>query len=377
MMPPAAAYLAAFGATLRRNGFAANSDQTTLFLASLPLLGPGGIDDLRQAALACYGPFPERRGEFDALFRAHFYGDALAVGSAETLEEKLAENGAAAPERADDEQSGDSASASERLQERLFPGRAADDALRRLGALLPERLPRRKAFRQRVSSRGQTIDLRRSLRQITRNDGDILHPEMTVRSVKPRNLVILIDVSGSMKTATDEYLRLAHLVAQRAAGVEVFTFATRLSRITPALRLRDPAAALAAASARVADWDGGTRIGPCLAEFLSVPRYASFARGAAVLVISDGIERGDASDFVKTVWRLSRLAWRLSWATPLAADPRFEPRTRALRAVLPALDDLVDGSSLAALAEFLLTLAAPGVRPEEVWTAEGRRRPPR
>jgi uncharacterized protein with von Willebrand factor type A (vWA) domain len=164
---------------------------------------------------------------------------------------------------------------------------------------------------------------------------------------------------------------------QRAASAEVFTFATRLSRITPALRLRDPEAALAAASARVADWDGGTRIGPCLSEFLSVGRYAHFVRGAAVLVISDGNERGDVSDFVKAVWRLSRLAWRFSWATPLAADPRYEPRTRAMRAVLPALDDLIDGSSLAGLAGFLLTLAAPGTKPAEIWTPEGRRRPAR
>ncbi len=374
LMPAPAAYLAAFGGVLRGGGFLATPDQTTAFLAGVVMLGPGGIGDVHAAALACYGPAPERRDAFDALFRGYFHGAAVSSASAEADEESLAESDGGAAERSDDGQAGETASAAELLQERAFPELDAHAALRRLAARLPGCLPRRTAFRQVVSRRGRTIHLRRSLRQILRADGDIPHPAMAVRASRARKVLVLIDVSGSMKAGTSDYLRLAHAVVQGAGAAEVFTFATRLSRITPALRSRDPGAALAAAAARVADWDGGTRIGPCLLGFLAVARHACFARGAAVLVISDGMERGDASDFNKAVWRLSRLAWRLSWATPLLADPRYEPRTRALRAILPALDDLVDGSSAAGLAPFLLGLAEPGRRPAEVWTADGARR---
>ena len=163
-------------------------------------------------------------------------------------------------------------------------------------------------------------------------------------------------------------------MARAADSVEVFTFATRLSRITPAPKLRDPAAALEAASARVADWDGGTRIGPCLLGFLDVPRHACFARGASVLVISDGMERGDPADFIRAVWRLSRLAHRLTWATPLLSDPRYEPRTRAMRAILPALDDLVDGSSTVRLADTILGWSDPRRPPAQIWMPDGRRK---
>jgi uncharacterized protein len=177
-----------------------------------------------------------------------------------------------------------------------------------------------------------------------------------------------------MKGMTDSYLCLCQALARAVDNAEVFTFATRLSRITPALRLRDPEAALAAASARVADWDGGTRIGPCLLGFLAVPRFACFARGASVLVISDGMERGDPSDFVRAVWRLSRLAHRLTWATPLLSDPRYEPRTRAMRAILPALDDLVDASSTPRLVDTMLGWNRPGRPPTEIWAPDGTRK---
>lgn len=373
-MPPAAAHLAGFGGVLRRNGFPATADQTITFLAGVETLGPGGIDDVQQAALACYGPAPERRGAFDALFRAFFLGDAVALASAEAEEQALGEATTAPTGPQEDERAGEAASAAELLKERAFVAQATEAALRRLAAEARDRLPRRKAFRQAVTPHGRTVHLRASLRHLLRNDGDIPHPAMSARALKMRNILILIDVSGSMKGMTDGALRLCHTVARAADNVEVFTFATRLSRITPALTLRDPKAALAAASARVADWDGGTRIGPCLLGFLAIPRHACFARGASVLVISDGMERGDPSDFVRAVWRLSRLAHRLTWATPLLSDPRYEPRTRALRAILPALDDLVDGSSTAGLAATLLDWAAPGRPPTDIWTADGTRK---
>lgn len=359
-MPKVAGLVAAFGGVLRSNGLPATPDQTIAFLNGVVLLGPSAIQDVYQAAVATFGPQPEQKALFDGLFRAHFYGDAADLASASTEDQgdQQTDSDALSPERGEQAFAGEMASVAELLRERRFAG-ADDGPLRAWGRQLSRCLPRRRSFRTQPSAHGHAIHMRRSLRQIVRNDGDITRPEMALRLKRPRKILILIDVSGSMKALTQDYLRFSHTVVQHAADVEVFTFATRLSVITPALKRKDLSAALEAASKAVDDWDGGTRIGPCLARFLSVPRYAGFSRGAVVLVISDGMERGDVSDFVKAVRRLSRLAWRLVWATPLAADPNFEPRTRGMLQVLQALDALVDGSCAQSLSRVVLRLADP------------------
>jgi uncharacterized protein with von Willebrand factor type A (vWA) domain len=183
----------------------------------------------------------------------------------------------------------------------------------------------------------------------------------------PRKLLLLIDVSGSMKLHTADYLKLAHAAVQGADRAEIFTFGTRLTRITTALRIRDRDQAMARAAAQVDDWDGGTRMGPTLLAFLSVPRFSAFARGAAVVILSDALERGDHAELELAMRRLSARAFRLSLATPLAGDPRFRPATAALSAILPVIDDLVDGSSLAGLTDFILSLARPAPSAETTW----------
>ncbi|GAB4072019.1 VWA domain-containing protein [Ancylobacter sonchi] len=369
-LPPIAVMMVAFGRMLRDNGFAVAPEQTETFLRSLVLLGPGGIRDVYQAAVASFSPHPERRADFDELFRAFFHGSGAVTASGETEREEEGETEASAPERDEEDVAGDRASAADLLQEKTIAPLAPDEELRRFGGRLAGRLPLRKSFRLRPSSKGSAVHLRRSLRQILRHDGDIPHPLMALAPARPRRLLLLIDVSGSMRTASDDYLRLAHIIVQRAPEAEVFTFATRLSRITSNLRCRDEAVALANAAAAVADWEGGTQIGPCLARFLSVPRFAGLARGAAILVVSDGLERGDPAVFVQAVARLSRLAWRFSWASPLVADPRYRPRTRAMQAVLPFLDDLVDGSSGSVLMPFLLNWRVPAERASKIWGRE-------
>ena len=189
-----------------------------------------------------------------------------------------------------------------------------------------------------------------------RHGGDTLVLPWRRRRLRHRRILLLIDVSGSMKEHTETALRFAHALHHAAERMEGFTLGTRLTRITGALRLRNPEAALAKASALVPDFDGGTRIGDALAAFLSVPRFAGFARGAAVVVLSDGLERGGPDAMTAAVARLSRLAWRVSWLTPLAADPEFRPETTALAAVAPYLDDLGDGASPGALCRHMLWL---------------------
>ena len=338
-------------------------------MQAVTLLGPRSMRDIHEAALATLAPAPDRRGEFDAHFRAFFHGEVEMFADGENEEEtQIKDDGGARREQVEirrDEESGESASGSEQLGIRDF-GRD-DNTLAAFRRALPDALPMRRSFRTvRTPSRGK-LDLRRSLREIVQADGDVPTPLLRRRQEVPRKLLLLIDISGSMKLHTEDYLRLAHAVAQGAARAEIFTFGTRLTQITTPLRIRDREQALARASALVEDWDGGTRIGPALLSFLSVPRFAAFARGAAIVVLSDGLERGDHSEMETAMRRLAARSFRLSLATPLAGDPRFRPQTAALKAILPILDDLVDGSSVAGLTKFILSLARPAPAAETVW----------
>jgi hypothetical protein len=204
--------------------------------------------------------------------------------------------------------------------------------------------------------RGPFADLRRTLRDSVRNDGEVLRLGRLRRRARPRKLLLLIDVSGSMKARTEENLKLAHALLQAVSHAEVFTFGTRLTRVTRPLRLKRREQALHAAAHLVSDWDGGTRIGDALQAFLAVPRFGGYARGAAVIIVSDGLERGDVSALRDAVAKLSRRAWRVSWLTPLASGPGFQPQTEALIAIQRFVDDLVDGGSSAAVVSHLLSL---------------------
>ena len=368
-MPRAAAPFLGFARLLRRYGFAVAPEQVSSFMQAVTLLGPRSMADIREAALATLAPSPDRRDEFEAHFRSHFYGDGQPWSKAKRTRKPASRMMAAAREEqietARQEEGGELSSAVEQLSTRDF--QRDDDRLTAFRRKLSSALPARRSFRTvRTHSRGK-LDLRRSLREIVSADGDVPSPLLRRRQTVPRKLLILIDVSGSMKLHTSDYLKLAHAAVQGADRAEIFTFGTRLTRITAALRIRDRDQALARAAAQVDDWDGGTRMGPTLLAFLSVPRFSAFARGAAVVILSDALERGDHAELETAMRRLSARAFRLSLATPLAGDPRFRPATAALRAILPVLDDLIDGSSLAGLTDFILSLARPAPAAAAIW----------
>ena len=368
-LPRAASPFLGFGRLLRRFGFAVAPEQVAAFMRAVTLLGPRSMNDIHEAAMATLAPPPDRRGEFEALFRAWFHGEEAVVTDGESEEEtQVRDDGGTREQQGEElreEEGGELSSAIERLSLREF--RRDDGTLAAFGRALPAALPVRRSFRTtRAKSRG-AFDLRRSLREIVRADGDLPCPRLRRRQSVPRRLLLLIDVSGSMKIHTTDYLKLAHAVVQGASQAEVFTFGTRLTRITPALRIREREAALARAASQVDDWDGGTRIGPTLLAFLSVPRFSAFARGAAIVILSDALERGDHAEMETAVRRLGQRAFRLSLCTPLAGDERFQPRTAALRAILPLLDDLKDGSSIAALIYFILSLGRPAPAAETIW----------
>ena len=360
-VPAPARHLAGFPPFLRGFGFTTSPEQTVAFIEAVDLLGPRGIDEVRRAAIATLGPPRERSGEFDALFQAWFHGELAPVTreSEDETEVRVHDEGGAAwepPGASEPGESGQSATAAELLGDRRFPADISAERLRRFAREAPERLPRRRGLRRMRARKGDTVDLRRALRTAVRHGGDTPVLPWLRRRLRQRRLLLLIDVSGSMKEHTEGALRFAHVLRHAAERMEGFTLGTRLTRITGALRLRNPDAALAKVSALVPDWDGGTRIGDALAAFLAVPRFAGCARGAAVAVLSDGLERGGADTMTGAVARLSRLAWRVSWLTPLAADPGFRPETTALAAIAPYLDDLGSGASPEALCRHVLSL---------------------
>jgi uncharacterized protein with von Willebrand factor type A (vWA) domain len=208
--------------------------------------------------------------------------------------------------------------------------------------------PPRTARRSRSSRRGDHLDVRASLRRSRRSGGDPVVRLHRRRRERARRLVALLDVSGSMAPYARAYLLLLEGAA-RAAHAEAFVFATRLTRVTKALREGRAALALQRASAVAPDWAGGTRLGEAVQAFNDRFGRRGVARDAVVVIVSDGWERGDPSLLAREMGRLSRLAYRIVWVNPRVAAPGFAPLTGGMAAALPFVDELVSGHSVTAL----------------------------
>jgi uncharacterized protein with von Willebrand factor type A (vWA) domain len=223
--------------------------------------------------------------------------------------------------------------------------------VRQLVARLQLATPVRRTRRSRASSRpAERIDLRRTLRRAQRSGGDPVRLVHRRRRVQRRRLVLLCDVSGSMETYTRVYLALLQGAVAGARG-EAFVFSTRLTRLTRELATRDPDQALARAAQAAPDWSGGTRLAASLRTFLDRHGRRGLARGAVVVVLSDGWATDDPSDVARQMARLRRLAYRIVWVNPRKAAPAFRPLAGGMSAALPFCDAFVSGHSLAALEE--------------------------
>lgn len=250
-------------------------------------------------------------------------------------------------------------SARERLRQKDF-ARLTDQERRRVEALIarhPWRPPTRRARRHRPGGpHRRHLDLRRTWRRALRHGGEPMSLAWRARKVKPRPLVVLCDVSGSMEPYSRLLLQFVYALGADDSPVEAFAFGTRLTRITRALETRDPDAALARVAEMVVDFDGGTRIGEALRAFNVDWGRRVLRRGAIVLVISDGWDRGDIDLLEREVARLHRSCHRLLWLNPLLGSPGYEPLTPGIRAILRHVDDFLpvhDLSSLEQLGELL------------------------
>ncbi len=220
--------------------------------------------------------------------------------------------------------------------------------VRRLIAAMRIPAARRRSRRYRRGGSAR-IDLRRLLRTSLRFDGEPMLLSWRSPRIKPRPLVLLCDISGSMERYTRVVLNFAYAAQRGAERVEAFVFATRLTRITRHLRGQDPNVALDRVLRSVDDWSGGTRIGESIETFNRQFARRVLGHGATVLVISDGWDRGDPADLRTAVARLQRASHRLIWMSPLLGTPDYEPLTIGLQAALPYVDDFVPAHNLASL----------------------------
>ncbi len=376
--------VAAFGARLRAEGVPVDPLRLARYAEALALLGPERAYAAGRTILA---GDRSRFVAYDRAFRAH-YGTPTATppvpptapGEPSTAPSDRADRRAATPttptaligpasppvDPADDPPepgAGDAASDVERLRHRRFD--ACTDAERARLDLLLQQLrwptPPRSRARRHPARRGP-IDVRRTLRRSLRTGA----PTVLLRHRRarvPRRLVLLLDVSGSMAAASRALLLVAHAALRERPDGEVLCFATRTTRLTPALRVRDPDTALREATAGIADWDGGTRIGDAVTALLDDPDVGRAVRGAAVVLCSDGLERGEPAALAAAMARLRRRAHLVAWVNPLAASAGYRPTAHGMAAALPHVDLFAAGDRLVDLERFGRRLAAWPHRP--------------
>ena len=248
--------------------------------------------------------------------------------------------------------------------DRLEPDELA--ALYRLMSRLELATPQRRTRRYEKQRRGERIDMRRTLRASIRTGGTPIRLTRRRRRLVPRRLVMLCDISGSMEPYARAYLQFLTCAAGSGPHAEAFVFATRLTRLTRALSSRNPERAIQRAAAAAPDWSSGTRIGDALREFNDRHGRRGMARGAVVVIISDGWERGDPKLVGRELERLGRLAHRIVWVNPRLSADAFSVRSGGMLAALPHCDALVSGHSFQALAEVADAIGAESWDPPAV-----------
>ncbi len=352
-----------FGRLLRRTGLAVDPGQTRQFLRAMLLLGLDRKGDIKAAGRDVFAQRREERATYDTAFelfwRRRIEGASIGrqlpkLKQGERRETGVDLSGADSGSDALESVTPVTAkrpSAREELRSAdfaLLTPAEARDAQAMLAALRP-RLARRRSRRSSVAARGHRPAARRMLRRTLGSGGETLEWRWLRRTTRPRPIVLICDISGSMERYSRFMLRFAHALQRSGAPVEVFVFGTRLTRITRQLRIRSPDVALRRVAERVVDWSGGTRIGESLHVLNRTWVRRTIRSGAVVLIVSDGWERGDPEQLAREMATLRRSCHKLLWLDPLASRPGFEPATVGLRAALPHIDELVPCGTIRSL----------------------------
>jgi uncharacterized protein len=369
----ATAALVSFVGALRQEGLVVPVGATVVFARAVAAVGSTDRSSLYWAGRATLITRPEEVATFDRVFRT-FWGDAprtpapggpievrLLLDDDTDQPEEPAPDATVSPEGEDGQVISVRFSPREVLRDKDFAAYTPDELVeaRRLMAQLRLSGSERRSRRHRPSSAGRgRPDLRATMRQAVRTGGEPRRLHRLAPGTRPRRVVLLCDVSGSMEPYSRALLHFAHSAVVARRGVEAFALGTRLTRLTRELSSHDPDAAVAAASAAVADWSGGTRLGDGLARFNDEWGVPGMARGAVVVILSDGWDRGDPDRLAEQMARLSRVAHRLVWVNPLKATPDYQPLARGMAAALPYVDEFVAGHSLASLQDLAEVIGA-------------------
>jgi uncharacterized protein len=384
-----AAVAAGFGAALRRAGLPVGPGRSERFAAAVTIVQPATRRELLDCALATLVSskdqaellrfvFAEVFGPLDgSLSAANPPGDA-AVSAADRPESMaqaaevarihataLEAAGAQAGSGPDDEADREISrpylgSPVERLSGTDF-AELSESELAELAELMRRitlAVPARRSRRYRPGSGGHHVDLRASLRGARRTGGDTFRLIGKVPVSRPRRLVVLCDISGSMEPYARAMIQLLYCAAG-GARAEVFSFATRLTRLTPALARSAPAAALRRVGEAAPDWLGGTRLGEALRQFNDQYGRRGMARGAVLLIISDGWDTGDPELVRQEMERLSLVAYRIVWVNPRTKSAAYEPLAGGMAAAWPFCDAVVSGHTMDALQDLTAALADP------------------
>ena len=355
-----------FTCTLRAAGVDAAPDRVATMLAAVDALGVDRPRGMFWAGRTTLCSTADDVPIYDAAFAAYFGGYApvrgLPLPVAPSMPRAATPFGSSGGTGTADGEAlpiGMAASDSEVLRHRDLAHMSAaerSDARRMISMLAVGTAPR--PGRRRTPANRGTLDVARTVRRMLRDGGEPGRLLRHDRRPKPRRLVLLLDVSGSMAPYADPFLCFGHAaVRARPTLTEVFTIGTRLTRVTRALRLRDPDAAVTAAGATIPDWHGGTRLASSVTAFLERWGQRGTARGAVVVLCSDGWERGDPQPLGQAVQRLSRLAYRLVWVNPHAGRDGYQPLTGGMAAALPYVDEFVCGHSVSALADLVQVIS--------------------
>jgi uncharacterized protein len=382
----------ALGQRLRDVGVPVTPDRSSDFARALTLVRPNSRRGLYWTARAVFVSDESQAAAFDTVFRSIFDGGSSVQTArpegAETVpappdERPALDDGGTSRARGGDRpaasvspapsRGGDRhdhresrptaviASDDERLASKRFEVLDADELARiyRLMARLELATPLRRTRRFERARHGRRVDMRRTLRASLRNGGDAVRLARRRRRIARRRLVMLCDISGSMEPYARAYLQFLTCAAGSDRRAEAFAFATRLTRLTRALASRHPEVAIQRAAAAAPDWSSGTRIGAALKEFNDRHGRRGMARGAVVVILSDGWERGDPTLVGREMERLARIAHRVVWVNPRAGGTDFSVRAAGMLAALKHCDALVSGHSFDALEEVVEAISAP------------------
>jgi hypothetical protein len=357
----------AFARVLRGAGMDVTTGTMRAYVDALDAVGLDDRDAVYWAGRASLVHRPEDIPTYDAAF-AVFWAGSGSAGLPDPAQNEIVEvlrDDEDVPEDA----GGDEAPQGRTIEVRWSPAEVlrhqdlatiTDEERRELYRLLDHLRfagARRRARRRAPGPSGR-LDLRRTVARAMRSGGEPMQLAWTEPGERRRRVVLLLDVSGSMHAYARALLRFAHAAVLARSNIEVFALGTRLTRLTRHLANHDPDAALAHASAAVVDWSGGTRLGDTIGEFADRWGVRGMARGATVVVLSDGWDRGDASVLGEQMARLARVAHRVVWVNPLKATPGYAPLAAGMAAALPHVDEFLEGHSVASLEELAAVIAA-------------------